>query len=94
MARKPELAVDAGTIIDARLDGYSERDGVQHPAVLVAGDAPAAGATVRLRIDNGLIYDARVTRVTATEAGARVETDGLVLVPDAPATPADIIVNG
>ena len=93
MARKPEPA-SAGTIIDARLDGYSDHDGVQHPAVLVAGGAPGTGATVLLRIDNGLIYEARVTRATATEAGVRVETDGLTPVTCAPAHPADIIVNG
>ena len=94
MARKPEPATEASTIIDARLDGYSDHDGVQHPAVLVAGGAPGTGATVLLRIDNGLIYEARVTRATATEAGVRVETDGLTPVTCAPAHPADIIVNG
>ncbi len=94
MARKPEPAIRVGTIIDARLQGYSDRDGVQHPAVLVTSDAPEVGATVHLRIDNGLVYEARVTRVAATEAGVRVETEGLELVADTPVSPADIIVNG
>jgi hypothetical protein len=81
--------------ISARLRGYSERDGVQYPSLLIQGEAPRKGSTLSVRLENGLTYSARVHGSSEADGGHLVETEGLEVVRDEPAAaPPSDIVNG
>ena len=64
----------------ARLSGYSDRDGTQYPRVLVTGEAPRKGSTLRVHLENGVTYSAKVVATSEAEGGV-LEFREIVLNP-------------
>lgn len=64
--------------MEAVVVAHFERDGVQYPAVMIKGDAPRKGATLRVRLPNGIVYAAKVHDATEADGKTMVETTGLV----------------
>lgn len=85
MAKDPAPAAK-DDVRDATVASHTERDGAHYPALRLTGEAPRKGSSLRVRLENGTVYTARVHAVSEAEDGLLVETEGLT--PDAPVRPA------
>jgi len=63
--------------VKATVATHIERDGAHYPALHIKGDAPKAGAVLRVRLENGVVYSAKVHRTSEDGGETLVETEGL-----------------
>lgn len=79
MARKPAPAPaeQSDAPIDATVVRGTPRDGVTHPALRIKGEAGRKGSTLRVRLENGVTYSAKVYASTEADGHTVVETEGL-----------------
>lgn len=79
MARKSDTAPadQSDAPIDATLVRGTPRDGVTHPALRIKGEAGRKGSTLRVRLENGVIYSAKVYGSTEADGHTLIETEGL-----------------
>ncbi len=82
MARKPVTApAERSDAPHAALSVTSRaRDGVHFPAVTIKGAAPRKGSTIRVKLENGVTYSAKVLGTSGADGGTLVETEGLTQV--------------
>lgn len=73
--KKPAAAGD--TPMSATVAMHVEHEGVQYPALLIKGEAPRKGSTVRVTLENGVTYAAKVVGTTEADGETLVETEGL-----------------
>lgn len=75
MATKETAAAASDDVRDGTIAGRTSREGVEYPTIRVSGgEAPRKGARLRVRLDNGVVYTAKVAGVTPE---LLVETEGL-----------------
>lgn len=95
MAPKDPAPSAKDDIRDATVASHTERDGQHYPALRLTGEAPRKGSSLRVRLDNGTVYSAKVHGSSETEDGLLVETEGLTPeAPERPVPPPSDIVDG
>ncbi len=76
MADKPKPAPADQTLVASSIVSMA-REGVHYPAVVVPGEAPRKGSTLRVTLENGVTYAGKVHATHDAPDGVLVETDGL-----------------
>lgn len=90
---KETAAAASDDVRDGTIAGRTSRDGVETPTIRIGGsEAPRKGSRIRVRLDNGVVYTAKVAGVTQE---LLIETEGLEPEgQDQPAPPPSDIVPG
>lgn len=72
---KETAAAASDDVRDGTIAGRTSREGVEYPTVRITGtEAPRKGSRLRVRLDNGVVYTARVVSASPEMV---IETDGL-----------------